>query len=128
MLRYFLPYLDAARARVQGLCQLLAKCRFQLWAHFQQFPIDGAGRIPIAYLAMTLIAQLLVVADRFGEITGKSRATVSTAVLNDGKGLDRIAAGGDIGVRKWESSMKWFRTNWPSDRRKEWPAGVQWRA
>lgn len=70
----------------------------------------------------TLTAQLLNLTDLFAAATKRSRARVSTLIFNDGKRLDRIAAGSDIGTRSYEAVIRWLSTNWPADL--EWPAEV----
>lgn len=72
--------------------------------------------------SMASIDHLLVLADAYGAATGRSRARVSTLVFNDGKGLDRIAGGADIGVRRCGTAISWFAANWPPET--PWPAGV----
>ncbi|KPL55549.1 hypothetical protein [Prosthecomicrobium hirschii] len=65
---------------------------------------------------------IVTLGDRFAEATGRSRATVSTLVLNDGKRLEALANGKDIGGRRYEAAMAWFAAHWPAGA--EWPAGV----
>lgn len=72
---------------------------------------------------MTMTECLIAVTDRFGALAGISRSRLSTKLLNDGKGLDRIAAGGDLLTGSYERSMRWLSDNWPAD--VEWPAGVE---
>ena len=47
---------------------------------------------------------------------------MSTVIFNDGKALDRIAAGGDLQTRSYEKAMAWFDANWPEG--VAWPADV----
>ena len=42
--------------------------------------------------------------DRFAERRGFSRARLSTLIFNDGKKLDALAAGRDVGVRTLEAA------------------------
>ena len=63
---------------------------------------------------MNLTAQLVKLADRFGELTERSRARVSTMVFNQGQRLDAYAAGDYIpSIRVFERAMLWFHENWP---------------
>lgn len=71
---------------------------------------------------MNLADQLVLVADTYGAAKRRSRSRISTVVFNDGKRLDSVACGKDIGVRTFERAMIWFSDNWPPG--VEWPAGV----
>ncbi|MCQ0986426.1 hypothetical protein [Jiella marina] len=71
---------------------------------------------------LSLCDQLLAVADRYCEATGKRRGTVSAVVLRRGSRLDEIAAGADIGTRSFERAVVWFSDNWPEGL--AWPQGV----
>jgi hypothetical protein len=66
---------------------------------------------------------LLQVADCYCAWCGLSRSRVSTIVFNDGKTLDRIAAGGDLNTRSYEKALRWFSENWPVEL--AWPEGVE---
>lgn len=72
---------------------------------------------------MILREQLLVTADAYCLATGKSRARVSTQVLNNGSRLGAIAEGGDLGTMTFEAAMRWFSEKWPADT--PWPDGVK---
>lgn len=75
-------------------------------------------------LPMNLTAQLLRVADVYGELTNRSRARVSTMVLNQGRRLDRYAEGSlSPSVKVLERAMAWFSANWPEGA--VWPEGVE---
>lgn len=84
--------------------------------------IDIAGFSPHVPVAMTLISQILAVADVFCSARRLSKARVSTLVFNDGKRLARLAEGRDLNTGSYESAMAWFSSNWPSGT--EWPAMV----
>lgn len=71
---------------------------------------------------MTLKSRLLAVSAAFAQERGLSLSRVSTIVLNDGKALLRLEAGGDITTGTFERAMAWFSANWPEGA--EWPADV----
>lgn len=79
----------------------------------------------------TFREKLMRLARSYAEATGaKSRqqgggialSGISTKVFNDGKTLDRIAAGGDVVTGSYERAIQWFSDNWPVET--EWPEGV----
>ncbi len=69
-----------------------------------------------------MTSQLLKVADAFCAARELSRGRVSTLVFNDGKKLDLIEGGADLGTRKFEDALQWFSTNWPEGA--VWPKAV----
>ena len=71
---------------------------------------------------MKLHEQILLVADRFGELTNRQRGRVSDMVFRRGGKLQAIADGAELGVRRYERAMGWFSDNWPAGA--EWPEGV----
>lgn len=71
---------------------------------------------------MALADQLLIVSDLFGAATARSRARVSTILFNDGKRLDRIARGFDIGTRSFEAAMSKLSADWPAGA--PWPEDI----
>lgn len=71
---------------------------------------------------MALTDQLLAVADRFCGARGLSRSRVATIVFNDGKKLDLIESGKDLGTKSHERAMQWFSDNWPPEA--IWPDDV----
>lgn len=71
---------------------------------------------------MTLTDQLLTVARAYCRARQLSIARVSTLIFNDGKKLDLIAQGADLGTRGLERAMRWLSTEWPDET--AWPAGV----
>ena len=68
-------------------------------------------------------ASLITTSDIYCTAVGLSRSRVSTVIFNDGKALDRIAAGGDLTTRSFEKAMLWFAFNWPEAT--PWPEGVE---
>jgi hypothetical protein len=72
---------------------------------------------------MKLTEQLIAVADAFATASNRSRATISTKVLNAGRRLDEIASGdADLSTGNFEKAMRWFDENWPLHTK--WPEGV----
>jgi hypothetical protein len=71
---------------------------------------------------MVSIKQFLRLIDRYCAATRLAEATVSTRLLNDGKGIARLRSGRDIGVRKVEEKVGWLSDNWPEGA--EWPADI----
>lgn len=51
-----------------------------------------------------------------------SLSGISTKIFNDGKTLDRLAAGRDITIGSFERAVKWFDANWPAEL--AWPDGL----
>jgi hypothetical protein len=68
------------------------------------------------------IQAFLSVVDAYCAATGLAEATVSTRVLFDGKRIEKIRAGNDIGVRRMEEAVHWFAQNWPPAAK--WPRGI----
>lgn len=71
---------------------------------------------------LTQIEQIFLVADVFGQATGRSRGRVSDMVFGRGGKLQAIADGADVGSRRLEKAMHWFSENWPEG--VAWPADV----
>jgi hypothetical protein len=71
---------------------------------------------------MSHIDALFSVSSRFGTAKGIGEARVSTLVFNDGKCLQRVRNGADIGSRRIDRALQWFSDNWPPD--EDWPAGI----
>ena len=65
---------------------------------------------------------MLAACDRYCELTGRARATVSTLVMNDGKFFDRIASGKDFRMGTFERVMGWFAANTPKAHQHPEPA------
>lgn len=70
-----------------------------------------------------LTDQLLTVADAFCKARKLSRARVSTLIFNDGKKLDLIEGGADLGTKGFERAMGWFSAEWPADTK--WPREIK---
>lgn len=70
----------------------------------------------------TLIRLARAYAAAKGRGDGLALSGISTKIFNDGKTLDRIAAGGDLVTGSYERAIKWFSENWPEDL--EWPSDV----
>lgn len=64
---------------------------------------------------MNLRDKLLEASKRYCDRTGKSPATLSTALFNDGKRLESIEKGGDCTTGTYEAAMKWLRENTPAE-------------
>ena len=71
---------------------------------------------------MVSIDQFLELVDAYAAATGLAESTISTKLLNDGKGIARLRDGKDIGVRKVEEKLAWLSTNWPPDA--VWPSEI----
>lgn len=71
---------------------------------------------------MTSIDSLMTLVDTFCAATGLAEATLSTRVMKDGKRLEAIRAGKDIGTRRLAEAIQWFSDNWPEDA--EWPCSI----
>ncbi|MDX2074683.1 MAG: hypothetical protein SFX19_10040 [Alphaproteobacteria bacterium] len=56
---------------------------------------------------------LLIAAKNYCAATGKSLATVSTFVMNDGKFFDRIESGGGCTMDTYQKVMDWLETHTP---------------
>lgn len=59
-------------------------------------------------------AELLAEASEYCRLTGKSRATIATLVMNDGKFFDRIEAGGGFTMKTYQKVKNWFFVNHPA--------------
>lgn len=62
---------------------------------------------------------LLEAARIYCERTGKSRATLSTMVRNDGKFFDNLESGRSCTIDTYEMLMAWFVENTPADTQQE---------
>jgi hypothetical protein len=67
--------------------------------------------------------RLLIVANRYAELSGLSLATISTRACNDGKVLPRLVEGRDVNTRTFDNAMAWFSGKWGEDW--EGPAGIE---
>lgn len=59
--------------------------------------------------------ELLTIASKYCELTGKSRSTIATKVMNDGKFFDRIENGAGCTMDTYEKVMRWFVFNMPHE-------------
>lgn len=85
--------------------------------------LTNAVKYPHTARMMTLTGQLLTVARAYCRARNLSIARVSTLVFNDGKKLDLIAQGADLGTRGLERAMRWFSAEWPENA--AWPDGIE---
>lgn len=84
----------------------------------------------LVYPAMTTLRDKLMLLARAyadavgtkGRTGGQALSGISTKIFNDGKALDRIAAGGDLVTGNYERALQWFSDNWPEGT--EWPEHV----
>lgn len=72
--------------------------------------------------AMTLIAQLLSLANTYEAATGIGRTTLSWRVFSDTKKLQSLHDGKDIQTKRLESAIAWFSANWPEGA--DWPESI----
>lgn len=70
----------------------------------------------------TPILQLIDLSNRYCVATERTRSAVSKRVFNDGKVLDKLAAGGDLTTSRYQMALLWFSENWPENA--EWPTGI----
>lgn len=66
---------------------------------------------------MTLIERIERLAALWSEATGRSVATLSTQVVNDGKFFARLEQSGKCSTASWERFLDYFRApaNWPEE-------------
>ena len=57
--------------------------------------------------------EILKAASNYCDLTGLSRATVATKVMNDGKFFDRIEGGGGFTIQTYQKVKRWFQENSP---------------
>ena len=74
------------------------------------------------FFRMTLIEQLLLVAETYGKFTGLAEATVSARFAGRGARIGELRHGGDMGARTIARSLQKFSEMWPEGA--EWPEGV----
>lgn len=65
---------------------------------------------------------LFDVAEPYAEWRDVSMSTLGRLVANDGKMFGRLRDGGDIGVTRWVTAMRWFSDHWPDG--VAWPVHV----
>lgn len=58
---------------------------------------------------------MLDAAEKHCKITGKSRATIATEVMNHGGFFDRIESGGGCTIDTFQKVMNWFSENMPAE-------------
>lgn len=69
---------------------------------------------------MSLINQILRLADEYERVTGAERKTLSWRMFGDSKKLGAMTeAGADIQVTRAEAALRWLRANWPEGA--NWP-------
>lgn len=68
------------------------------------------------------IDQFFTLVESYAAATGLAEATISTRVLHDGKRIEMIRSGRDIGVRRIDEACRWFSAHWPEGA--DWPAGI----
>lgn len=71
----------------------------------------------------TYIQQLICLSDIYCSATGRTRSAVSKRVFNDGKILDKLAAGKDLTTGRHQMALHWFSDNWPDGT--AWPAEIE---
>lgn len=59
---------------------------------------------------MNKTEQLISACEKYCSEEGIELKTLSRRVLNDGKALDQVKAGGKIGVERWERVMNHIRS------------------
>lgn len=87
-------------------------------------PVDVTGIYPVTSFAMTGIKQFLALVDAYAAATGHAESTISTKIFNDGKRIEKIRAGGDVGLRKVSDAISWFDAHWPEGERGRWPRNI----
>ena len=71
---------------------------------------------------MSVIGQILLLANEYGRSLGVGPHTVSWRVFGDSKKLSAMINGADIQVKRAEAAIRWFSDNWPEGA--EWPTDV----
>lgn len=71
---------------------------------------------------MNGIDQIIALTEAFGAARGIQDATVSTMVFADGKRVQAIRNGRDVGVLTTVKAVQWFSDHWPDNA--EWPADI----
>lgn len=67
-------------------------------------------------------AQLLKLVPVYCAATGLAEATISTKLFNDGKRIETVRSGGDLGAEKATRAIEWLSNHWPADA--IWPHDV----
>jgi hypothetical protein len=71
---------------------------------------------------MTDINQFLQLVDAYSQATGLAQSTISTRLFNDGKRLEMLRDGRDVGIRKVTEAVQLMSDSWPPE--SVWPLGV----
>lgn len=69
-----------------------------------------------------MIRVFLSLVEIYCRTSGLAEATVSTRIFNDGKAIEQIRKGRDVGVNRLDTAVRWLSDNWPA--KTPWPAGV----
>lgn len=68
---------------------------------------------------MTNIDQFLRLVDAYSVATGLAQSTISTRLFNDGKRLEMLRDGRDVGIRKVADAVQLISDSWPPE--SPWP-------
>lgn len=71
----------------------------------------------------TPIEQLVELSNLYCAASGRTRSAVSKRVFNDGKVIDKLAAGGDLTTSRHQMALRWFSENWPEAA--NWPDTIE---
>jgi hypothetical protein len=71
---------------------------------------------------MTNIDQFLRLVDAYSAATGLAQSTISTRLFNDGKRLEMLRDGRDVGIRKVADAVQLISDTWPSE--SPWPQEI----
>lgn len=71
---------------------------------------------------MQNIPSFLAVVAAYSEATDLAEATVSSRLFNDGKRIQQVRSGADIGVRRLQRAILWLWQHWPEGAK--WPEQV----
>ena len=69
------------------------------------------------------IEDFIALVEAYKRATGLAEATISTRVLHDGKRIELIRGGRDVGARRLIEARDWFARNWPENA--VWPRRVE---
>lgn len=71
---------------------------------------------------MTNIDQFLQLVDAYSAATGLAQSTISTRLFNDGKRLEMLRDGRDVGIRKVAEAVQLISDTWPAE--SPWPTEI----
>jgi hypothetical protein len=71
---------------------------------------------------MTNIDQFLQLVDAYSAATGLAQSTISTRLFNDGKRLEMLRDGRDVGIRKVAEAVQLISDTWPPE--SVWPNDI----